>query len=165
MAATAAILKFFKRHLPNRKLDNAETWWEASEWHRDSELLKSFCSDIKDGNHGCHLENLQTSSAPKWQVRLSRNFSHFWHVLQNRKSDWAENLVGSIGAAWRFRIAKIVAFQYPWGRHDSHLENLQTTPTPGRYVGLNPNLVVGIEATWRFIIVKTVSFRYPRWPP
>ena len=34
MAAKAAILKFFKRHLlPNHKWDWAETWWEASQWH------------------------------------------------------------------------------------------------------------------------------------
>ena len=35
------ILKFLKWHLlPNHKLDWAKTWWEASEWHRDSGLLK-----------------------------------------------------------------------------------------------------------------------------
>ena len=43
MTAIAAILKFFKRHfLPNRKSDWAKTWWEALQWHKDSELLKSF---------------------------------------------------------------------------------------------------------------------------
>ena len=35
-----------------------ETWWEASEWYGDSELLKSFCSDIQDGR--------QTTAAPEW---------------------------------------------------------------------------------------------------
>ena len=50
MAAVAAILKFFKqRLLENHKLDWAETLWEALEQHRDSELLKLFCSDIQDG--------------------------------------------------------------------------------------------------------------------
>ena len=65
MAAVAAILKFYNQHLLNRKLDLAETWWEASEWHRDSELLKLFCSAIQNGHHGDHLENLETLSAPK----------------------------------------------------------------------------------------------------
>ena len=52
----AAILKFFKRHLlPNRRLDWAKTWWEALELHRDSELLKLFCSNIQDGHHGGHM--------------------------------------------------------------------------------------------------------------
>ena len=29
--------------------------WEASLWHKDSEVLYSFCSNIKDGSHGGHL--------------------------------------------------------------------------------------------------------------
>ena len=63
MATMAAILKLFKRRvLPNRKLDWAKTWWEASQWHRDSELLKWFRSNIQDGHHGGHLEILQTTS-------------------------------------------------------------------------------------------------------
>ena len=50
MATMAAILKFFKRQLlPKYKSEWAETWWEASQSHRDSELLKSFGSDIQDG--------------------------------------------------------------------------------------------------------------------
>ena len=48
MAATATILKFYKQHLlPNRKSDWAETRWEASEWHKDLELRKSFRSNIQ----------------------------------------------------------------------------------------------------------------------
>ena len=66
MAAMAAILKFFKKHvLPNHKSDWAETGWETSEQYRDSELLKSFRSDIQDGRHGAHLEILQTTSPLK----------------------------------------------------------------------------------------------------
>ena len=66
MAAMAAILEFFKRHLlPNRKLDWAETWWEAQERHRDSELLNSFRLAIQDGHLGGHLENFETTSAPE----------------------------------------------------------------------------------------------------
>ena len=64
-AATAAILKFLKQHLPNRKSDWAKTERETSQWHRNSELLKSFRSDIQDGRHGSHIGILQTTSLPK----------------------------------------------------------------------------------------------------
>ena len=33
--------------------------------HKDLDLLKTFCSDIQDGRHVDHLENLQTTSPPK----------------------------------------------------------------------------------------------------
>ena len=95
MAAMSTILKIFKYLLPDRKLDWVETWWEALEQHRDSELLKSFHSDIQDDHHDGHFENLQTASALEWYVRLS------------------QKLVGSIGVTWRFRIAKFIMFQYP----------------------------------------------------
>ena len=63
MATMAAILKFFKLHLlPNRKSPWAET--EMGGIIRDSELLKSFCSDIQDDRHG-RLEILQTTYPPK----------------------------------------------------------------------------------------------------
>ena len=58
--------EFFKPHLlPNSESDWAETWWEESQWHRDSELLKLFHSDIQFGRHGGHIEILQTTSPPK----------------------------------------------------------------------------------------------------
>ena len=38
------------------------------------------------------------------------------------------NLVGGIGATWRIRIAKIVAFWYP--SRGGHLENFQRTSAP-----------------------------------
>ena len=38
---------------------------KASGQHGDLELLKWFRSDIKDGYHGSHLENLQITSAPE----------------------------------------------------------------------------------------------------
>ena len=73
MAATVAILKFLNLHLlPNHKSDWAETWWEASEHYRDSELLKSFRFDNQDGSHGGRLVILQTTSS-KSQVGLSQN--------------------------------------------------------------------------------------------
>ena len=87
-----AILKFFKRDLrPNRKSDWAKTWWEASKWHRDSELLKS----IQDGRHGGRLEILQTTSPLKPLVGRS------------------QNLMGGITVTQRFRITNIVPFRYP----------------------------------------------------
>ena len=80
MAAMVAILKFFKRYLlPNRKSNWAKTWWEASQWHRNSELLKSFSSDIQDGRAGIwnssnnissqtisQIERHRDSKLPKW---------------------------------------------------------------------------------------------------
>ena len=56
-----AILKFFKRHLPNR-VGLSRNLMEALEQHRDSELLKSFLSNIQDGRN---LEILQKTSPPK----------------------------------------------------------------------------------------------------
>ena len=56
-------LKIFKLYLlPNRKSVWAERWWEALGQHGDSELLKSFRSNIQDGHYGNHLEILQTTS-------------------------------------------------------------------------------------------------------
>ena len=67
MMVTMAILKVFNCYLlPNRKSDGVETQWKASGQHGDLELLEWFCSDIQDGHHGSHLENLQITSAPEW---------------------------------------------------------------------------------------------------
>ena len=91
-----AIFKLSKPNLsPNRKSVCAETWWEALKQHGNSELLKSFRSDLQHGRQSGHLETLQMTSAPELYVGLS----------------W--NVVGSIGKTWRFRIAKIVPFRYP----------------------------------------------------
>ena len=57
-------LKVFNCYLLlNSKLDGAETWCKASGHHGDLELLKWFRSDIQDGHHGSHLENLQITSS------------------------------------------------------------------------------------------------------
>ena len=86
-----AILKFLKIHLlPNCKSDWAETWWEASGWQGDSELLKPFSSI---STMKAILSILNHICTELW-VKLSRN------------------LVG-IGAAWRFRNAKSIPFRYP----------------------------------------------------
>ena len=89
MAATAAFLKFFKRYLlQNHKSHCTETLWEASERHRDSELLRLFRSNIQGG----HLEILQTTKTVSWIE---------------------PKLDGSITVTQKFRIAKIVPFRYP----------------------------------------------------
>ena len=63
MVTMAAILKVFDCFLlPNRKSDGAETRWKALGQHGDLELLEWFRSDIQDGHHGSHLENLQITS-------------------------------------------------------------------------------------------------------
>ena len=73
MDTTAAILKVFSFYLlPNDRLDGAETLWKALGQLGDLELLKWFRSNIQDGHHGSHLENLQITSAP------------------NGKTDWAQ---------------------------------------------------------------------------
>ena len=80
MAAMVAILKYFKRYiLSNRKSDWAKTWWEASQWHRDSKLLKPFRSGIQDGRHGGHLEILQTnfSSQTESLIELKLDGRHY----------------------------------------------------------------------------------------
>ena len=60
----AAILKVVNCYLlPNSKSDGAEAWWKALVQHGDLDLLKWFRSDIQDGHHGSHLENLQITSA------------------------------------------------------------------------------------------------------
>ena len=52
-----AILKGFNYYLlPDSK-------WKALGQHGDLELLKWFSSDIQDGHHGSHLENLPITSA------------------------------------------------------------------------------------------------------
>ena len=93
-----AILKFFKRNLPNRKSDWAETWWEASEQERDSEWLKSFRSNIQDGCYSGHLENLETTSAPEQYVGLNWNLG--------------EGGGGGTRETRRFRAAKFVQFRH-----------------------------------------------------
>ena len=96
--------------------------------------------------HGGHLEILQTTPSPEPKVGLS----------------W--NLKGGIGATWRFRIAKIVLFQYPkLAIMVAILKYFKRHLFPK--VRLSWNLMTGIGLTWQFLIVKIVPFWYPRWPP
>ena len=57
-----------------------------SERHRDSELLKSFCSDIQASRHGSHLEH-QLTSPPKPQDGLSQNLTGSNNVSENLSSN------------------------------------------------------------------------------
>ena len=84
----------FRHLLQTRKLDWAETRWEASEWLWDSELLKSFHSHIHDG---C-------------MAAIYKFFRQ--HLLPNHKSDWAKTW-WEASERQRFRIAKIVSYWYP----------------------------------------------------
>ena len=75
MSAFVALLKAFKRHLlTNGKSDQAETWLEALGRYENSELLKSFRSDIQ--------------GAPHPTVVMLKFFKRL--LLPNRKWDVAE---------------------------------------------------------------------------
>ena len=96
-----AILKFFKwHHLSTLKSDWAETWWEASQWHRDSKLLKLFHSDIQDGCHSGILKFFKQ------------------HLLPNPKSNWWE------ASQWHrdSKLLKWFRSNTQNGRHGGHLE-------------------------------------------
>ena len=48
-------------------------WGDMEIQNWDLKLLKWFCSDIQDGHHDNHFENLQMTSAPEQYVWLSLN--------------------------------------------------------------------------------------------
>ena len=148
MAGMAAIFKFFKRHLlSNPKSDWAETWWEASQWHRVSKL---FCFEIHDmATRGGHLEILQTTLLLNpWKPYV-------------RKS-W--NLLGGITVTQRFRIAKIILFRYPrwWPAWNSSndISSQSLSQIESKLDGRHHSY-----SCQRFRIAKIVPFQYPRWLP
>ena len=53
----------------------AQTWWNASGQHVDSELPKLFHFHIQDGCHGSHVECLQMTSTLEIYARLNRNLA------------------------------------------------------------------------------------------
>ena len=67
--------------------------WEASQWHRDSELL----------NRSVPISKMATLAA------ILKFFKR--HLLPNQ-SDWDQNLMGGITVTHRFRIVKIIQFRY-----------------------------------------------------
>ena len=67
MVTMGAILKVYDCYLLlNSKSTGARNQWKASGQHGDLGLLEWFRSDIQDGHHGSHLDNLQITSAPEW---------------------------------------------------------------------------------------------------
>ena len=124
MAAMAAILKFFKRHLlQNRKSDWAKTLFEASERHRDSVLLKLFRSNLKDGLSSNSSNDISQGvswierklDGKDWSDTEIQNWLNcsVWlskmaawaailkilklHLLPNPKSDWAQTWLKALG--------------------------------------------------------------------
>ena len=95
----AAVLSIYFELLPlNRKASWLETWFWAFGRLVDLKWLKLFQSKIKDGRHGCYLENLFWTSPPK------------------QKGPLTQNLVISIGATCKSKKAKKFSIQNsrPW---------------------------------------------------
>ena len=87
--------------LLNQKAKRPIDWkrLEVSGQLVDKKWLKSCRSEIQDGHGGHHLENLFCASPPEQKGRLT------------------QNLVGSIGATCRSKIAKFVLIRnlrWPW---------------------------------------------------
>ena len=151
MAAMAAILKFFKQHLlPNPKSDWAETWWAASQWYRDSKLLKLFHSDIQEGGQVAILKFFKLHEtwweASQWH-RDSKLLKSFLlipkmgtsaavlklfklHLLLNPKSDWAETWWEASQWHRDSKLLKLSRSDIQNGCQGGHLEILQTTSPP-----------------------------------
>ena len=135
----AAILKFFKRHLPNGKSDWAETWWEVS-----GRLNIQNCS-IRS------VSISRMAAILNFLYDISRTESQFVLVLDGGYRGDTNIQNCSIRSVSISKMATILKF------FKRHL-------TQDRKVRLSWNLLGGIGTTWRFSIAKIVSFRYPRWP-
>ena len=85
------------------------------------------------------------------------NISHFWHLLRERKSEWAETWWEALGPHGNSELSKSFRSGIQDCRHGGHLENLQTTSPP-------EHLRVGFRVLWRFRIARIVLLQYPRWP-
>ena len=69
-----------------------------------------------------------------------------------------------IGAAWRFRIAKMVPFRYPrWPPWQPSWKS--SNHICYRIISLSLNMMGGIWVLWKFRIAKILLFQCPRWPP
>ena len=72
---TAAILKiYFSLLLLNRKANDSKLGRKHQGDLLIKKKLKSFRSEIQDGCHGGHLENLFFASSPEPKGQLTRNF-------------------------------------------------------------------------------------------
>ena len=89
--------------------DWAETWWEALEWHRDLELLKSF-------RHGRHLEIFIQHVFPNLKSKP--------YLLLNGMLDWAKTWWGALGWHGDWELLKSFCCDIHNGRHSSSLEDL-----------------------------------------
>ena len=95
MATMAAILKIYLAVSPAQKGQLTPNFVGDIGVTCRSKIAKIVQSDIQDGRHGCHLENLFFASSPELKGQLTRN------------------LVGSIGVTCRSKIAKIVPIVNP----------------------------------------------------
>ena len=118
------------------------------ECYGNSELLKLSCSNIQDGHHGSHLENLQIMSASE---QLS---------LIEFKLDWRY-----WGVNGNSELLKLFCSNIQDGSHGGNLENLQITSALLNNKSLSLNLMGGIGVLWRFRIARLVLFQYSRWQP
>ena len=117
-----------------------------TQWHRDSELLKSFRSDIQNSRQGAVLKFFKR------------------HLLPNHKSDWAET--------WRkalehYRDSELLNSSVPISKMAAMatiLKFFKRRLLPNRRSDWAETME-SIEATQRFRIAKIVPFWYPRWPP
>ena len=83
--------------------------------------LKSFCSNIQDGRHVSHLENLQTTSPPA----ILKVFNCY--LLLNIKLDGEETWWKASGQHGNLELLKWFRSDIQDGHHGSHLESLQIT--------------------------------------
>ena len=101
----AVILKFFKRHLlPNSNAD-------ASERHRDWELLKSFCRYPR--------------RPPRWRSWKSSDL-----ICSRMVSDWGELWWEALGRHGNSEMLKPFCYDIYDGRHNSQLEDRQLLTAP-----------------------------------
>ena len=95
MATMPAILKIYLAISPASKSQFTPNFVGDIGVSCRSKIAKIMQSDIQDGRHGSHLENLFFASSPELKGQLTRN------------------LVGSIGVTCRSKIAKIVPIVNP----------------------------------------------------
>ena len=97
MATMSTILEIYFEFLLNRKAN----WLDWKYWADvDHKKLKSFHSEIQDGCHGGHLENLFWASSPEQKDQLMLNLVgnirataailKIYFELLNWKANWLE---------------------------------------------------------------------------
>ena len=134
-------------------LDWAEMWWEAQDRHGNSKLLKLFWSNIQDGLHSGHLENLQITPVPKW-------------------SDWAKTWWEAMGWHGDLELLKLFCCHIQDGHNWGHFENIICSrtvswiePHTNSKLDWAKTWLKASGQTWRFRTAKDIPFWYPRWSP